>query len=106
MMNKAASTLGQGLSQFKHNNAATTTRKTRRSNGKTSQQTTPLNNSIAATYVSIDKSKIDHTMATDVGDTTLAELKMLQSKLAKDYKNPNLISREFNRERPTSGISH
>ena len=69
-----------------------------------SQQTTPLNNSIAATYISIDKSKIDHTMANDVGDTTFAELKLLQSKLANDHKNPNFIGREIHKERPTSVI--
>ena len=43
-------------------------------------------------------------MANDVGDTTFAELKMLQSKLSNDYKNTNFIGQEINKERPNPGI--
>ena len=57
--------------------------------------------------MSIDKSKIEHNAAgNDVGDTTFAELKMLQSKLANEYKNPSFMGRERILDRPTSGISN
>ena len=53
---------------------------------------TPINNdSMATTYLSIDKSKIEHLpSSTDVGDTTFAELKLLQAKLATEFKHPSI----------------
>jgi len=82
---KNAATLGQaGNSSMKHYNA-TATRKSKKST-KITPQGTPHNQSMAAGYLSIDKSQIAYVPATtDVGDTTFAELRLLQTKLAAEY---------------------
>ena len=41
-------------------------------------------------------------MTTDVGDTTFAELRTLQAKLAIEYKNPSFIAHEVISDRPDS----
>ena len=39
---------------------------------------------------------------TDVGDTTIAELKTLQAKLATEYKNPSFIAHDVTNDCPDS----